>query len=320
MALGHAADPSATAQSYVEALAAVCDHYGVEAESKYVELPAPASRVHYLTAGEGPSLLLLHGLGAAANVWIPLFDAVTDHFTVYAPDRPGRGLSTPLNYRETGFREFGVEYLVSFLDSLGIEETAVMGNSLGGFQSLALSIDHPDRVTCQCLVGAPAGLSRTIPTFLRLFDLPVVGRWLFDHFEAETVADARKQYRQIDVVDDSALPAVYFRPELVGESLPGQRESLVSLMETLGTYRGIRPQFDLRGALPSVETPTRFVWGTEDYFWPPDVGRRWIGSMPDADLVVLPDHGHMPWLEPNDDATEAAVAFLTEMAETEAEI
>ncbi|WP_137284324.1 alpha/beta fold hydrolase [Halorussus salinisoli] len=310
MPLDHAADPSETAKPYLDALSEVCDHYEVEAESEYVDLPDPASRVHYLTAGEGPPLLLLHGLGATATVWVPMFDALTDHFTVYAPDRPGRGLSTAVDYRETGFREFGVEYVADFLDALGIEGTAVMGNSLGGFQALALVVDHPERVERLCAIGAPAGLSLDIPLFFRLFDLPLVGDWLFDYFEAESVADARRAYRQMNVVDDSALPDCYFRPGIVGEGLPGQRESLRSLMETLGTFRGMKPQFDLREEVREVETPTRFVWGTEDYFWPPSVGRPVAGAMANGDFVTLYDHGHMPWLEPGDEATEPAVAFL----------
>ncbi|MFC7082187.1 alpha/beta fold hydrolase [Halorussus caseinilyticus] len=241
MTLQYDHEPSAEARRYLDALAAACGHYEVDAESKYVTLPDPAGRVHYLTAGEGPPLLALHGLGATATCWLPMFDALTDHFTVYAPDRPGRGLSTAVDYRETGFREFGVEYVTDFLDSVGVGETAVLGNSLGGFQSLALTIDYPERVDRLCAIGAPAGLSQDVPVFFRLFDLPVVGRWLFDYFESETVSDAREEFRRINVEDDSAVPDAYLRPGLVGEDLPGQRESLWSLMKSLGSVRGRDP-------------------------------------------------------------------------------
>ncbi|WP_135827677.1 alpha/beta fold hydrolase [Halorussus halobius] len=311
MPLDHAADPSPEAERFLDAVEAVCAHYDVDAESTYAELSGPADKVHYLTAGEGPPLLLLHGLSTTGASWLPVFDALTDRFTVYAPDRPGRGLSTAVDYRETGFREFGVSYVVALLDALGVERTAVMGNSLGGFQTLALTLDHPERVTRQCLVGAPAGLSTDVPVFLRLLDLPVLGTWLFDYSKAETVAEARRTYRRMNLEDDSALPDCYFRPGIVGEGLPGQRESLRSLLETLGTFRGINSQFDLSAALPGVETPTRFVWGTEDYFWPPEVGQPVADRMSDADFVVLDGHGHTPWLEPGDDAISAATEFLT---------
>ncbi|PSP55594.1 2-hydroxy-6-ketonona-2,4-dienedioic acid hydrolase [Halobacteriales archaeon QS_1_67_19] len=310
MPLDHAAEPGAAAERYLDALAAVCEYYDADADSRYADLLDPAGRVHYLTAGEGPPLLLLHGLGATSTVWVPMFEALTDRFTVHAPDRPGRGLSTAVDYRETGFREFGVEYVADFLDAVGVEAPAVMGNSLGGLQALALAVDRPERVQRLCAIGAPGGLSRSVPAFFRLFDLPVVGGRLFEHFEAESVADARRAYRRMNVTDDSALPDVYFRPGIVGERLPGQRESLRSLLETLGTFRGFRPQFDLREEVRDIETPTRFVWGTEDYFWPPSVGRPVAGAMANADFVTLHGHGHIPWLEPDDEATDPAVAFL----------
>jgi pimeloyl-ACP methyl ester carboxylesterase len=310
MPLDHAATPSATAEPYFEALSEVCDYYDVAAESRYVELSDPAGKVHYLTAGEGPPLLLLHGLGANATIWIPMLDALTDHFTVYAPDRPGRGLSTGVNYRETGFREFGVEYVAAFLDAVGVDSAAVLGNSLGGFQALALAVDHPERVDRLCAIGAPAGLSLDIPLFFRLFDVPLLGRRLFDYFKAKSIADARRAYRQTNVTDDSALPDCFFEPGIVGEGLPGQHESLWSMLDALGSVRGMYPQFDLREDLRSVALPVRFVWGTEDYFWPPSVGRPVASTMSNADFVTLHDHGHTPWLEPDDEATEAAVGFL----------
>ncbi|MFH5799564.1 alpha/beta fold hydrolase [Haladaptatus sp. CMAA 1911] len=311
MSLDHVAPGNDEEETYLDALSMACDHYDIDAESKYVHFSNPAVRVHYLTAGDGPPLVLLHGLGSTSAVWLPLLDALTDRFTVIAPDRPGRGLSTPTDYRETDLRTFGVEYVVDLLDELGIEETRVVGNSLGGFQALALASDHPARVKRLCLVGAPAGLSRSVPFGFRLFGVPMVGRWLFDYSEATTVADARKTNRQMNVADDSALPDCYFGPEIRTEAVPGQRESLWTLLEALGSVRGMAPRFDLRDDLPTG-VPTRFVWGTEDYFWKPAVGRPVVGEMANADMVVLDGYGHVPWLEPGDAAEEATVAFLTD--------
>lgn len=301
-----AADPAAF-EDAVERLAA---HYDVTADSRFVDLGGPAGRIHYLTAGDGPPLLALHGLGATGAIWLPVFADLTERFTVIAPDRPGRGLSTPVDYRETGFGEFGVEYLVALLDALGIDETAVVANSLGGFQALALARDHPERVSRCCLVGGAAGLSRSQPLAFRLFGIPVVGRWLFDRMREESVDDWRETTREMDVVDDSAIPDEAFEVRLRGDFQPGNRESLWSLLDSLVALRGFDPALDLRGDLPTIETPTRFVWGSEDAFWPPDVGWEAVESVPNADLVVLDDHGHVPWLEPGDEAIRAMLTFL----------
>lgn len=315
-----------TETPYLEALGSVCEHYDVDVRSRVVEsetvraaatVPTGAhgrsphdSRIHYLTAGAGPPLLLLHGLSSTAAAWIPMLAALSEHFTVYAPDRPGRGLSTPVDYGATAVREFLVAYLVEFLDAIGIEETAVVGNSLGGFQTLALTADFPERVTGQCLVGAPAGLSRSLPFAARLLCLPVLGGWLMTRHRDETVAEARASLRQMDVADDGALPDVYFEPGLIGEALAGQHESLRTLVPALMSVWGVRRRGDLRAEVIGMETPTRFVWGAEDAFWPPAVGEAVVREMPAGELVVLEGHGHMPWLEPGDAAADATLAFL----------
>ena len=59
---------------------------------------------------------------------------------------------------------------------------------------------------------------------------------------------------------------------------------------------------DLREEIVAIEQPTAFIWGAEDYYWPPDVGRRLADRMADAEFHALDDHGHGPWLEPGDEA------------------
>lgn len=298
--------------AYTDAVARLCDRYGVTADSRVVELDGPAERIHYLAAGDGPPLLALHGLGATSAIWVPVLADLADSFRVVVPDRPGRGLSTPVDYRTLSFRSFGVAYLRGLLDELGVDETAVVANSLGGFQAFALAVDHPGRVSRLCPVGAPVGLSRQLPMAYRLFGLPVVGRWLFDRMREGSVADWRETTREMDVVDDAAIPDEVLEVRLLGDHLPGNRESLWSLVDAMGSVRGLDPSLDLRDGLGGIDAPTRFVWGTADAFWPPAVGRSAVDSMPDAEMVVLDDHGHVPWLEPGDAAIEATLGFLTD--------
>lgn len=301
------------AGAYADALAQLCDHYEVPVDSASVSLPGHDERVHYLTTGEGPPLLALHGIGSTAATWVPILDALRDRFTVYAPERPGRGLSTPVDYEDPDydFRRYGVDYVVAFLDALGVDSTDVLGSSLGGFQSLALAVDHPDRVERQCLVGAPAGLSRKPPWLMRLLGTRRVGDWLAERTRPETVEEARETYRRINVEDDSALPDLFFEVGLRGEEIPGRTESLRSLTRSIIGLRGSPPRYDLREPLRDCAVPTRFVWGTEDYFWGPEVGRPVAEAMPEAELVTLDGLGHTPWLEPSEDAEREALAFLT---------
>jgi len=298
-------------RAYVDALEAYVEDLDVAVASRTATVDG--NRIHYLEAGDGPPLLALHGISTSAATWLPLFEALTEEFRVVAPDRPGRGLSEPVDYATVDFREFGVEYVTGLMDALNVESTHVLGSSLGGMQALHLQVDHPDRVHRNCLVGAPGGLSRKVPWLFRLTYAPKVGPWLFRKNVADTIEEARKGWQRLNLEDDSALPDALLEVELAAENVPGNTDSLVSLNYHAGTLRGgMREAFVVRDELATSEIPTRFVWGTEDSFWPPSVGKPVAQSMPNGELVVLDDHGHTPWLEPTTHARDAILEFLAD--------
>ena len=297
--------------AYVDAL----DAYGDDLDVAFASRTATVDdrRVHYLEAGDGPPLLCLHGISTSAATWLPLVESLADEFRVIAPDRPGRGRSDSVDYGNVDFREFGVDYVTGLLDALDLDSVRVLGSSLGGMQALHLQVDHPERVERNCLVGAPAGLSRDVPWLLRLTYAPKLGAWLFRRNVADTVEEAREGWQQINLEDDSALSDALLKVELAGERIPGQTDSLVSLNYHGGTVRGgMHEKFVVRDELAASEVPTRFVWGSEDFFWPPSVGEPVAEAMPAGSLVVLHDHGHTPWLEPTTAARDAILEFLAD--------
>src|SRR5919206_3948816 len=99
--------------------------------------------VRYLTAGEGPPLVLLHALGESAHDWQWVLPGLANTHRVYAPDLPGFGESAkPLDdYSPAFFARF----VAAFLDALEIERTVVAGNSLGGIIALRLALSEPAR-------------------------------------------------------------------------------------------------------------------------------------------------------------------------------
>lgn len=296
-------------RAFVDALEAFGDELDVEFASRLATVDG--DRIHYLEAGAGPPLLCLHGITTTASTWLPLVGALAEEFHVIAPDRPGRGLSEPIDYTTAPFRELAVPYLVGLLDALGIERTSVLGNSLGGAQAFMLQLDHPERVDQICLVGAPGGLDRSVPLAFRLPYLPKVGPWLFRRAISETVEEERDRWRQFNVEDASAIPDELLAVEVACEDVPGQTDSLVSLACNSGTLRhGMDAAFLVKDELLDSAVSTRFVWGSEDAFWPPAVGRPVADAMPDAELIVLDGHGHTPWLEPTDAAADAILESM----------
>ena len=102
-------------------------------------------RIHYLVAGEGRPLVLIHGLGARSEIWLPLIPQLTAKgFRVYAPDLLGYGRSDrpDVDYASS----LQADIVRQFLDSQGLRQTDLAGWSMGGWISLKLAADSPQRV------------------------------------------------------------------------------------------------------------------------------------------------------------------------------
>ena len=121
--------------------------------------------VHYLTASEGPPLVLLHALGESALDWRWILPALARTHSIYAPDLPDFGGSgkPAIDYSPAFFARF----VGAYLDALGLGRVALIGNSLGGLAALRLALSEPARVGALGLV-ASAGLGREVTYALRL--------------------------------------------------------------------------------------------------------------------------------------------------------
>jgi pimeloyl-ACP methyl ester carboxylesterase len=186
----------------------------------------------------------------------------------------------------------------------------VVGNSLGGLQALLLAIDH-DRVDRLCLVGAPAGISKEFSLSWRLLTVRGINRlqlWLDNR--GDPVENAKEAARQRLVVDASAIPEAFYELMAARQQLPGREQSLRSLLTEEGSFGRMHPLFDIRDEIVDIDRATGFIWGSEDAFWPPEVGRPVAAQMPNAEFHELANHGHMPWMEPGDETAKRVRSFL----------
>ncbi|WP_437343272.1 alpha/beta fold hydrolase [Rhodococcus pyridinivorans] len=111
-------------------------------------------KIHFIEAGEGPVVMLLHGGGPGATGWsnyAPNIEALSRHFRVVVPDMPGWGDSDPVDFDKIDH----VTVLVELFDALGIEKAALVGNSMGGHNSIRFAIEHPERISHLITMGPP---------------------------------------------------------------------------------------------------------------------------------------------------------------------
>ena len=129
----------------------------------------------YRLMGEGPPLLLLHGIGDSSASWLPVMAALAEHHTVIAPDLLGHGNSAKprADYSVAAYAN-GMRDLLSVLD---VEKVTVVGHSLGGGVAMQFAYQFPQLVERLILVGA-GGVTKDVNIALRLASLPLGGEAL----------------------------------------------------------------------------------------------------------------------------------------------
>lgn len=288
--------------------------YGFDAQSRWVS--DPRGRATYLLSrGQGdPPTVLIHGGLSHAGEWAPLAACLGGR--VIIPDRPGCGLSYPIDYRGADFRRSAADWLRDLLDGIEAPEANLVGNSMGGYFSIAFALAHPDRVRRVALVGAPAGLDRSVPWFLRLWGNPICGPLIRRLKISDPEVLRRRVYGPLLVAHPEDVPVELLELDIANTALPRVEQSAYSLVQAATTLRGVREDLIVRDDAARLEAPVLFLWGDADAFAPPSSGEDLATRMRNATVEVMADTGHLPHVERPDAVAAALAGFLTDETET----
>jgi pimeloyl-ACP methyl ester carboxylesterase len=257
---------------------------------------------HYAMAGNGPPVVLLHGLGASHLTWQENIKALAAHFTVYAMDIPGHGDSVKHGVDYT--IEASVAFTFGFLDAMGLQSAALVGNSMGGLIALRSALAEPDRVSHLCLIDT-AGFGKEIAPVLRIMPLPFVG----EYAESKATRSTSNMLRQIFAgrkVATEALTAELVRTR----SLPGARAAVLKTLREGVNIFGMKRKHRLLKRLPELPMPIMVVWGGLDRFFPIARAYAAVDAVPSTRLFVLPDSGHWPHMQEPEVFNLELTAFL----------
>ncbi len=289
-------DPVARFEVAERRLFAACP---MQLASRRVRLADPSVAVRVLEAGDGPPLLLVHGSGMSASSWAPLLPHLVG-YRLIALDLPGFGLSDAFDYAGRSLREHAVAQLTSLLDALDLERVPVIGTSLGGMWALCLAVDAPGRITALASLGVPAvalpGM-RGDPFFTAL-STPGL-RQLVARIGSPSVAVTRRSLARGAIGPRAAelAPDGFFDVVHEGMRQPGFRTAMLSHMWLAMRYGRPRPENFLSDAeLQRIAVPVLMVWGDEDPYGGPEIGRRAAALIPGAQLDVIPGR-HAPFLD-----------------------
>ena len=261
----------------------------------------------YLEAGQGPPVVLLHGLGATNASFLPtLVELARDH-RVIAPDLPGFGESgKPLRRYHA---QFFARWLRGLLDVLGIERAHLVGNSMGGRVAIEMGLEVPERVGRLVLLSPS-------PAFIRHREFVRLVRILRPELALLPVPLTHRQVVW-------SIKRMFSRPHRLPD--PWYQAAADEFLRVFGTPRGriaffsaarqiyLEEPYGHQGfwdRLPGLGTPALFVWGQHDRLVPAAFARHVEKALPAAGSVVLRDCGHVPQYEHPDQTHGLIRRFL----------
>ena len=248
------------------------------------------AKVHYVDAGTGSPVILLHGLADDVGVWESAIAPLAAKYRVVALDQIGFGRSDKplLNYRASTF----VDFLDGFLNELKIERTSLVGNSLGGWIAADFALTHPERINRLVLCDAAgyAAVSKTMDP--RAFSaLRLVSREDISYLGPLTFHDKRF-YEDVDLAFKQHVSA-------------GDNYTVNQLLDSM-----IRGEDVLDNRLAAIKQPTLILWGREDKLIPLNFAERFHKEIAGSQLRVIDSCGHMPHVECPKEFVTAVLEFL----------
>ncbi len=266
-------------------------------------------KVYYKLAGRGrPALVLMHGFAANLYSWREVFDSLAMAHKVAAFDRPAFGLTErPLQW--SGQNPYSaiaqMELATGLMSELGLDKAVLVGNSAGGATALQIALEHPERVQALILVDAAVYEGGGPPPFLKMLFRTPQGRRL-GPLLVRSFPKWGMKIGQMAWHDPS---------KLTPEGWEGYRKPMMvdnwdrALFEMFAADNSN----DLPQHLAEIKMPVLVITGDDDRIVPTAHSVRLSQELPNANLVVIPQCGHVPHEECPQAFLEAVNEFLNSL-------
>ena len=255
------------------------------------------ARIHYIEAGTGEPLILVHTVGQSFYTWRRVFNRLSEHYRVIAPDLLGHGYSDrPLTFGYT--IEEHAEALRLFMDALGIESAHFAAFSMGSAYALKFAMQNPSRVGRLVLVS-PGGVTPEMPLSIRMIDSPMLG------FLASRLYGLRTVEKLLhDAVFDltNLTPDVvqeYYRPTSDPEGRRAVRLSLQYFEDE-----------EIIANLRTLTADTLILMGAEDKWHSAESCELYHAALRNAGFAVVRNAGHLMHEEKPDRFVAAMLEFI----------
>jgi pimeloyl-ACP methyl ester carboxylesterase len=263
------------------------------------------SRLHYMTAGSGTPLILLHGYAETSRMWKPIIPLLAERFTVIAPDRPGIGDSDipagGLDMKNAAIR------IHDLAKSLGVQKAEVVGHDIGLMVAYAYAAQFPAEVTKLVLMDA---FLPGVPGWEAIYDNPGIWHFRFNGSTPEALVEGRERtyfaYFWNDLAADRnrSLPEADREAYIAAYSRPGRMHAgwdyFVSFQQAAREFAQL--------SQTRLTMPVLTIGGDKSLGEALGQQARLVAT--DVTVVVLKDTGHWVLEESPKETTEALQNFL----------
>jgi len=270
-------------------------------ESEIIEIDD--MKIHYKDEGQGPVLILLHGVCASLHTWDGWAARLKDRYRIIRLDIPGFGLTGPAPDKSQYRKEEAVRLFEKVVDEMKLEKFYLAGNSLGGYISWNYTLKHPDKVQKLILVDS-VGFPQPLPGLLAFASNPLIRPFA--------------RYTMPRFLFDDAVEQVYGDKSKVTQELKDRYFDLAMREGNKGSYidvftemRRLCDDENLSQGIKDLSVPTLVMWGTRDEWIPFKYFENWKKELPNAKFVQYEGAGHTPMEEIPDETARDADLFLS---------
>jgi len=254
----------------------------------YVSVIMPAAdggegeeiRIHYLEAGVGEPLLLIHGIGQSLYTWRRVFSELSENYRVIALDLPGHGYSGRPEDFAYSMDEMA-DLLRGFLDAIDVRSAHMIGFSTGSMYMLRFLTLYPECVA-NCIAISPGGITKQMPSLIRSLNNPLSAVFSRNLFSAGDVKKLLLDCVSDDAVVTERVVQQYYQPVSDGLS----REALMYAVQN----------FDISyvtEGLAETDHEVLLLWGKEDRWHTPNNSVFFQGVLQNGRYFLIRNAGHL---------------------------